>query len=223
MSLFDKTGKALENVAKTTVTTKDKISGKMYFQRIGDKMVEVNRYGEPLDPNFSAPKVEKVQEAPLAKKEWMYSDPYRGEINITQEDLDAVRPVLFGEIGNRDLTKKELEARVIVNTVLNRAGEFKRLGTPKALREIVEDKNIYQAYGSDQYNLYKTPDKMNELDKKKKEEVDMIIDKIYGEIQSNSFKDNTNQAFNYIHNEDGTISFDEKARLWADRDLRKRD
>lgn len=160
--------------------------------------------------------------APIAKSEWVYSDDKRGEIKITKKELDEIRGIFYGEIGNRDTAKKELEARVIMNTAMNRAGEFQRLGTPKTIGEIMQDKSIYQAYGGKQYDLYNNPDKMNELDKQKKAEVDMIIDKIYGEIQSNNFPDITNQAFNYIHNPDGTISFDDKARLWADRDLRKR-
>lgn len=168
----------------------------------------------------SKPKV--AESAPLAAQEWTYKDDKRGEIKMTEDQLNRARGVFYGEIGNRDTAKKELEARVIMNTAMNRVGEFNRLGTPKTIQEVLEDASIYQAYGGDQYNLYNNPDKMNELDKKKKAEVDAIMDKIINEIKSGKFEDNTNQSFYYVHNPDGTISFDDKRPLWEDRDLRKR-
>lgn len=142
----------------------------------------------------------------------VYTVPDRG-ITYTDADLAALRPILYGEISNRPYDKKQLEADVILNTIFNRAKEYQARGQKKSISEIVAMPNQYQAYGSKQYNTYSNPTLY--LDKKKKEEIDSIVDNIHNQIKAGNYKDNTNNSYYYVHNPDGTITYDNKKQLFA--------
>lgn len=125
---------------------------------------------------------------------------------IKKEDINELKAILFGEISNRDISKKELEVRVILNTVLNRVKQNKDRGKDKSVTDVLTQKNQYQAYQGQQYYKYLEGD-LDDLGKKKKEELDKIVEKIIAEIESGTFEDNTNGAVFYIHNPDGTITY----------------
>lgn len=131
-------------------------------------------------------------------------------VEISKKDFDEyARPIIYGEVSNRPKDKKDLESRVILNTAINRMGENKKRNKKTSLKDILTEKNQYQAYNGEQYNLYKRQDK-NALDEEKRLETDEILDNIYGEMSKGQFKDITNNAFYYQHNEDGSITYDDK-------------
>jgi hypothetical protein len=134
-------------------------------------------------------------------------------INVNQDDIEELKAVLFGEISNRSLDKKELEARVILSTVLNRIKEHKDYKKAiKSIKDIVTEKNQYQAYGSEQYKKYKTG--LDTLGQKKKQEINALVEKLLDELKQGKFKDITNGALYYIHNDNGTITYDDKKPLF---------
>lgn len=128
-------------------------------------------------------------------------------ITLDDEDVAELRHILYSEIGNRSQDKRGLEARVVVNTALNRLAENRRRGRgPQTLAKVLREKNQYQGYGTKQYKLSKEgrgdPDK-NEA-----------IDAVLTELGSGQFADNTNGAFYYIHNDDETITYDDARPLY---------
>jgi hypothetical protein len=131
----------------------------------------------------------------------------------TSEVESELKPVLFGEISNRSSDKKELEARVILSTAINRMKEYAKKGTPKTLAEVLSMPNQYQAYKGEQYNKYKA-NKLDKLGTTKKGEVDSITEKLLQEIKDGTFKDVTNGAFYYVHNKDGSIAYDDTRPLF---------
>ncbi len=131
------------------------------------------------------------------------------DLKITQSDLDILLPILYGEISNRPTEKKELEARVILGTALNRIREHSKRGTKRTLAQILSEKNQYQAYAGKQYNIY-----MAGKGGKKAEEIEAITKKLLAELGSQTFKDITNGASYYIHNKDESITFDDKKKLF---------
>jgi len=133
-------------------------------------------------------------------------------VDITDDDLKAMRPLIYGEISNRNRAKKELEANVILNTTLNRARAYKERGMNKSLAEIVAMPNQYQAYGGKQYQAYHNPPDPVAL--AKKQEVDAILDAISEQIRSGNYQDNTQGAYYYIHNPDESITYDNKRKLF---------
>ncbi len=141
-----------------------------------------------------------------------YSIPDRG-VNLTDKDFESIRPLIYGEISNRTPDKQELESHVILNTALNRMKEYSKRGQNKSLSDIVAMPNQYQAYGGQQYNLYGNPP--DAVAQKKKQQVDAIVDKIRDQVKTGSYPDNTGGAFYYIHNPDGTITYDNKKPLFA--------
>lgn len=126
----------------------------------------------------------------------------------TSEVESELKPILFGEVSNRSTAKKELEMRVILSTAINRMKEYAQKGKPKTLSEILSMPNQYQAYKGEQYNKYKT-NKLDTLGVAKKSEVDSITEKLLQEVKDGTFKDVTNGAFYYIHNKDGSITYDD--------------
>lgn len=126
-------------------------------------------------------------------------------IEITDDELNSLRPIIYGEVSNRDINKKKLEANVIVNTILNRAKEYALRGTPKKLSEIVAMPNQYQAYGGNQYKQYASPTDVVALQKKR--EVDSILDEIYNQIKSDKYQDFTKGAVFYTHKPTGEIIY----------------
>lgn len=130
---------------------------------------------------------------------------------ITLDDLQLqkLKPLLFSEISNRDLSKKELEARVITNTILNRMSRWKDEGKDKTIEDIINTPKQYQGVGGNQYKIYESGI-YDAPTKEKVNEVNSVVDKIFSEIKSGSFKDNTNGAAYYTHKPDGSIIYDDK-------------
>lgn len=134
--------------------------------------------------------------------------------SVSKEDFDSYfRPTFFGEVSNRTTEKKRLEADVILNTMLNRVSAHKERGKEKSLRDIISEPNQYQAYGGSQYALYKNA--TSTLDLEKKKEIDSIADSMWKEMSEGKYADNTNGAHYYIHNKDGSITYDDKRPLFA--------
>jgi len=135
------------------------------------------------------------------------------QATINDSDFEALRPLIYGEVSNRNLGKKKLESDVIFNTALNRQREYASRGQNKTISEILAMPNQYQAYGGDQYNEYTNPSNSGSVLKKK--EVDSIIDDIKTRVKTGEFKDNTEGAYYYIHNSDGSITYDNLKELFA--------
>lgn len=135
-------------------------------------------------------------------------------IQISTSSIDdIVKPILFGELSNRPIEKKELEVRVILNTALNRIKQLKDKGKEVSLEEVLTAPNQYQAYDGEQYNNY-ISDELDSLGIKKKEELDVIMEKVLNELKAGTFKDNTRGAVFYVHEEDGRITFDSTKKLF---------
>jgi hypothetical protein len=150
--------------------------------------------------------------APVAKPlPAVYNLPNR-QAKVTDTDIEAFRPLLYGEVSNREYPKKQLEADVIFNTVLNRQKEYAKRGQNKSVAEILAMPNQYQAYGGKQYQEYASS--TNSLSAAKKKEVDAIVDAIKERIKKGDYQDNTQGAYFYIHNPDQTITYDNKRKLF---------
>jgi len=134
-------------------------------------------------------------------------------VQISDADMQAMRPLLYGELSNRSPDKQNLEANVILNTALNRMKAYAANGQPKTLAQVVAMPNQYQAYGSSQYNQYANPPDAPSI--AKKGQVDSIVNNIYGQIKSGQYPDNTNGAYYYSHNKDGSITYDDTKKLFA--------
>jgi hypothetical protein len=135
------------------------------------------------------------------------------EARITDEDIEAFKPLLYGEVSNRNFTKKQLEGDVIFNTALNRQKEYAKKGQYKTIAEVLAMPNQYQAYGGKQYQAYSSP--ADSISAAKKKEVDAIVDEIKDRIRRGDYKDTTEGAYFYIHNPDQTITYDNKRPLFA--------
>lgn len=152
--------------------------------------------------NFYVPTAQAAKPVPTS-----YQLKDRGA-TITDDDIEAFRPILYGEASNRNLDKKILEGDVIFNTALNRQKEYARKGQNKTIAEILAMPNQYQAYNSPQYKEYHNP--VLPLSVKKKKEIDGIVEGIKNRVKSGQFKDNTQGAYFYTHNPDDTITYDNK-------------
>lgn len=141
-----------------------------------------------------------------------YTIKNRG-VYVTDDDLTALRPLIYGEISNRTPDKQMLETNVIFNTALNRMKEYARKGQNRTLAEVLSMPNQYQAYGGAQYKAYSNPPDVVALAKKK--QVDAMIDALKTQIATGNYNDNTEGAYFYIHNPDGTIAYDNKRPLFA--------
>jgi hypothetical protein len=135
-------------------------------------------------------------------------------VQISENDLNAVRPLIYGEISNRTPDKQALEAHVILNTALNRLREYSARGQNKTLADVISMPNQYQAYGGKQYQTYSNP--VNTLDMAKKKQVDAIVDDIHRQVQSGQYPDNTEGAYYYVHDpKTGAITYDNRKQLFA--------
>jgi hypothetical protein len=154
--------------------------------------------------------VEYTAPAPKPISEYYLKD--RG-VKLTDADFEAAKPILYGEISNRPADKQMLEANVIMNTGLNRMQGYGAHGKPKTLAEVFSMPNQYQAYNSPQYQQYYNP--MDAPSKKKKEQIDKMVDDIRERIKNGEFVDNTEGAYYYIHEKDGKIKYDNLRKLFA--------
>ena len=141
----------------------------------------------------------------------IYHLPTRGA-KVSDADIEAFKPLLYGEVSNRKFPKKQLEADVIFNTALNRQKEYANRGINKTIAEIISMPNQYQAFGSPQYHEYAST--TNPISAAKKKEVDAIAESIRERVKRGDYKDNTNGAYYYIHNPDKTITYDNKRKLF---------
>ena len=177
---------------------------KNIFNSIGNALGSLNKPLSNYGPQVTAP----IQALP--KK---YSLKDRG-VEISDADLQAVRPLIYGEVSNRTPDKQALEANVIMNTALNRVREYNARGQKKTLADVVAMPNQYQAYGGPQYQMYHNPTDPVALAKKK--QVDAIMDMIAEQIKAGQYADNTEGAYYYVHEPGGKIRYDSKRKLFAD-------
>lgn len=141
----------------------------------------------------------------------MYDVADRG-VKLSDKDVSALRPILYGEVGNRDFEKKNLESRVIVNTAINRMKEYASRGQQKTLAEVLAMPNQYQAFGGQQYKNYSAPP--DDVAVQKKQDIDKIVDTILEDIKAGRFSDNTQGAFYYQHTPEGKIYYDNTRQLF---------
>jgi hypothetical protein len=143
---------------------------------------------------------------------------YKGTIIKPEEIDNIVKPVLFGEISNRDSEHQKMEAKVILSTALNRLSAHKKRGTDKTLSDVFTEPNQYQAYQPDrkesQYSQYSNP-QLDTAGVDKKSKIDSFVDTLSEDLRKGTFKDATGGAYYYKHKEDGSIEFDNKKPLFA--------
>lgn len=150
-------------------------------------------------------------QTPQTTPEQVYHVPGR-DLTLSSADLAVLRPVLYGEVSNRNATKKDLEARVILNTALNRMQAYAAHGQKKSLSDILSAPNQYQAYGGDQYSQYSNPP--DAVAAAKKKQVDDIVQNFLNEMEGGDFPDVTQGAYYYQHHPNGTIEYDNKRPLF---------
>jgi len=147
------------------------------------------------------------KEAPTpAPRTDVFVDPVRN-VEINDDDIEELRRILYSEIGNRSQEKRALEAKVVINTALNRLAENKKHNRgPQTLADVLRQKNQYQGLGTKQYDIAAS----GKGNVKKMEAIDDVLAALVrGEIQ-----DTTNGAFYYIHNPDETITYDDQRKLY---------
>lgn len=168
---------------------------------------------QKIAQNLLTKRITYTEDAPMVPQ-IPTSANYKG-FDIPKEQYDQLfKPIYFGEVSNRSDDKKELEARVILSTILNRILEHNRVGNKWGFKETITQPNAYQAYGSDQYNAYLSGS-LDTLGQQKKQVTDSIADRLWIELSQGKFKDVTNNAYYYVHNEkDGSIYYDDKKKLY---------
>lgn len=169
----------------------------------------LKKLAKPISTYFQPP-MAKAAPAPVPTT---YQIKDRG-VQITDEDLNAVRPLLYGEVSNRTPDKQALEAHVILNTALNRIKGYSEKGQKKTLTDVIAMPNQYQAYGGKQYQVYNNPP--DAVAAAKKKQIDMIVDNIRQQIQSGDYPDITEGAYYYVHDpKTGKITYDNTRPLFA--------
>ncbi len=129
------------------------------------------------------------------KPSGVYS-PRRG-LEVTEAELKELAAVLFGEVGNRPLSKKLTELRAITNVALNRAEK-----EGKTLKEVLQSPNQFQAYLGKQYNAYKSGKAFNStLEKEKIKAIETVIN----EVKSGKLKNTIGDNLSYAHLKDDTL------------------
>jgi len=148
------------------------------------------------------------------KQSGSYNIKNRG-VTLTDQDLENLKPLLFSETSDRDISKKNLESEVIINTAINRAKTYsEKWGRPVSVSEVLAMPNQYQGYGSAQYKMYSNPTDYPSQQKKK--EIDSIVDSFKEKAKTGSYEDITGGAHYYVHNPDKTITYDNTKKLFAD-------
>ena len=150
---------------------------------------------------------------PGANAQTKYNLSNRG-VQVSDADIQAFRPLLYGEVSNRTPDKQALEANVIFNTALNRVKAYNERGQKKTLSDVLAMPKQYQAYGGAQYNAYSNPPDAVALAKKKK--IDDIVNKIHDQIKYGQYEDNTQGAYYYVHDpKTSKITYDNMRPLFA--------
>jgi len=150
---------------------------------LADRIGGVTRYKRPAEP------------AAAAKPATV-----RG-VTFSKGELSKLRNVLFAEISNRTSDKQKLEARTIINTIINRArsGDVNSFG--KTVDEILSKPRQYQGYGSREYERIASGG-VRETDARKL----AAIDEILGQLEAGDLEDNIGGYTFYHHNPDGSIT-----------------
>ncbi len=139
----------------------------------------------------------KTVNAPMAAVPKPVPIPIQGRnVSIDPAHLPTLRNTLFAEISNRDPNKQQLEARTIINTMLNRMQQQKG----KSLQDIITAPKQYQGYGSKEYQRI-VAGKTTMADAQKLKAIDAII----SELKSGKFADNIGGSAFYTHKPDGRI------------------
>lgn len=147
------------------------------------------------DPPIAQPAQMALPQIPSQPQTFKVRDNF-----LALNDLEEAKAILFGEVSNRPLNKQILEAQTILNTALNRMEEYRRLGKPKTLTEVLQMPNQYQAFKGKEYNKFKDG-KTGELDKRRIE----AIEKVITELKDGTLKNNIPGYFFYSHRPDGSI------------------
>ncbi len=135
-------------------------------------------------------------------------------VAVSDSDIEAFKPLLYGEVSNRTPDKQALEANVILNTALNRVKAYGERGQKKTLSDVLAMPNQYQAYGGPQYKMYANPTDPVALAKKK--QIDDIVNGIHSQIKAGQYDDNTQGAYYYVHDpKTGAITYDNIRPLFA--------
>lgn len=146
---------------------------------------------------FGGGKVEAAAQ-PDAQTYWIRNN------GISHNDLEEAKAVLFGEVGNRDPVKQQLEAQTILNTAFNRMDEYNaknfRGKNNWSLTDVLQEPNQYQAYKGNQYNKYKSGE-LEVLDKAKLRSIDTVLNL----VRNGKFQDNIGSSTRYSHKSDGRI------------------
>lgn len=167
-----------------------------------------NKVGAMVDNMPKVPEIqsENGQNLDVPRETGVYIDPVR-KVQFDDSDTEELKKILYSEVGNRSQEKRALEATVIINTALNRLAENQKLGRgPQTLLGVLTADNQYQGYQSKQYKVATT----SEASPKKL----AVIEEILTKLKNGELTDNTNGAFYYIHNPDGTITYDDKRKLY---------
>jgi hypothetical protein len=121
-------------------------------------------------------------------------------MQLTDQDLQTARNVLFGEISNRTPDKQQLEARTILNTALNRISQYKANGKNLSLQQVLSAPNQYQAYGGSEYNRLASG-QATTTDQPKLDSIDAVL----SELKTGQFPDTTGGRVYYKHDPTGRI------------------
>lgn len=116
-------------------------------------------------------------------------------VDMTPEQIDAIKRIVYSEVSNRPEDKKDLETRVLLNTAINRVGAYNKRGSKKTLKDVFEMPNQYQGFGTRLYKEYDKP--RNVLEQQRKAQIDAIVNRLVAEGEQ--FKDNTEGAYYYKH------------------------
>ena len=120
--------------------------------------------------------------------------------NLSNQDLQTLRNVLFAEISNRNPTKQALEAKTITNTALNRIQQYNANGKQYGLHQVLTEPNQYQGYNSPEYQRIASG-QTTTTDAQKLNSIDGVI----GQMKTGNFPDNTGGKVFYHHDNTGKI------------------
>lgn len=138
----------------------------------------------------------------------------RGKYNISDNDWNEAKHILYGEISDREIDKQKLEAGVILNTAINRMQQYEeKTGKPVTLTEVLQKPNQYQAYMPDKPDSLYSKSKRGEYAEGGQRRI-QAIDEVFNDAKSGKLEDNTNGAVFYIHNPDGSIQYDDTKKLY---------
>lgn len=129
-----------------------------------------------------------------------YYVPDRG-VSVREDTINnLVKPILFGEMSNRELPKQIEEGKTIINTAINRVSQYGERGKDMNLAGVLSAPNQYQAYGGKEYERY-LQGSTTPVDAQKMKAVDEIV----AQLKAGKLKDNTGNRVFYIHTDDGNI------------------